>query len=179
MKKTISALALTLIATSAIASDIPSRIAPIAPVAPVAAFVSDPRGWVGVNGGFSVHDGFNRESPWTFGIVGGYNVTRLAVVNLGVEATYDYKKGNTHTAIGNVITSIPVGSFTPYVLAGVGYRWDNSGMRAINEGVWSVGAGVKYAITRNVELDARYRHIEDFNLARPDDRVTLGVNFKF
>jgi opacity protein-like surface antigen len=181
MKKTIATLALALSTVSAAATDtssIPSRTAPTAPVSEFGSLVQ-PKMWVGVNGGFSLTDGINRDAPWSIGVNGGYNVVRLGPLGLGVEGTYDYKKGDTQTVIGNAITSFSFGSFTPYALAGVGYRWDASRSREVNEKVWNVGGGVKYAISRNIEVDTRYRRIEDFDRARPDDRVTLGVNFKF
>ena len=179
MKKTIVALALALSTVSAAATDTSSIPSRSNPTAPVGGALVEPKMWVGVNGGISATDGVNRDAPWTIGVVGGYNVARLGPLGLGVEGAYDYKKNDTQTVFGNVLTSFSVGSFTPYALAGVGYRWDASAAREVNEKVWNVGGGVKYSLTRSLEVDTRYRRIEDFDRARPDDRVTIGVNFKF
>lgn len=179
MKKTLVAFAMAISTVSAFATDtssIPSRRDAIAPIASV---VSEPKMWIGVNAGGTVTDGINRNAPWSIGVVGGYNIVKLGPVGLGVEGTYDYKKGDTQTVFGNLLTSFSVGSFKPYVLAGVGYRWDNSQIFAINESVWNIGAGVKYSVVRNIELDVRYRHMENWDRKRPDDRATLGVNYKF
>ena len=109
------------------------------------------------------------------GVVGGYNVVRLGPLGLGVEGTYDYKQGDTQDISGNVLTSMKFGSFSPYALAGVGYRWSD----AANEKTWTVGGGVKYSLTRSLEVDTRYRRIEGFDSKRTEDRATIGVNFKF
>lgn len=175
MKNTIIAFVLASSTVTAVASDttsIPSRSTPLAPLAreaPTANF------WVGLNTGGNVADGINVNTPWAVGAVAGYNVLGVGPVVLGVEGTYDYKKGNTHDVVGNVIASVPFGKITPYVLVGAGYRWDN----LKNEKIWNVGGGLKYAVYRNIEVDARYRRVEDWDRASHDDRATLGVNFKF
>lgn len=175
MKKTICAIALVLSTATAFATDtssIPSRTNPIAPVG---GSLVEPKMWVGVNAGISATDGINSDAPWSVGAVAGYNVVRLGPLGLGIEGTYDYKKGVTQDISGNVLASLKFGSFSPYGLAGIGYRWAD----VKNEKTWTVGGGVKYAVSRNIEVDTRYRRIEDWDRARPDDRVTIGVNFKF
>ena len=175
MKKTIVALALALSTVTAAATDTSSLPSRSNPTAPIGGSLVEPKMWVGVNVGGAVSDGINRDAPWTVGVVGGYNVVRLGPLGLGVEGTYDYKKGDTQDISGNVLTSMKFGSFSPYALAGVGYRWSD----AANEKTWTVGGGVKYSLTRSLEVDTRYRRIEDWDRTRPDDRVTIGVNFKF
>jgi opacity protein-like surface antigen len=177
MKKTIVAFALALSTVSAAASDAPSVPSRSAPTAPVAKSIASPNFWVGVNAGGFVNNGINgiEDAPWNVGVVGGYNFFKIGPVGLGVEGTYDYKKGDTQDVVGNVIGSFAFGSITPYGLAGVGYRWAD----VKNEKIWNVGGGVKYSFARNMEVDARYRRVEDWDRTKHDDRVTLGVNFKF
>jgi len=178
MNKTIVALALALSTVTAAATDLPSKTAPSAPASPFGGLVT-PNGWVGVNAGGSVADSINTNTPWNVGVVGGYNVVKFGPMGLGVEGTYDYRKGNVQTVMGNAVGSFAFGSFTPYVLAGVGYQWDKSGRKAIDEKVWNYGGGLKYSLTSSIELDARYRRIEDWDRKRSDDRGTVGVNYKF
>lgn len=178
MNKTIVALALALSTVTAAATDLPSKTTPSAPESPYGA-LSTPNAWVGVTAGGAVKDGINANAPWTVGAVAGYNIVKMGPLGFGVEGTYDYKEGKVHTAMGNGIASFGFGSFTPYVLAGVGYQWDKSGANAIDEKVWNVGGGLKYSFTRSIELDARYRRIEDWDRKRQDDRATVGVNYKF
>ena len=178
MTKTIVALALALSTVTAAATDLPSKTTPSAPESPFGALTT-PSAWVGANVGGSVKDGVTTNAPWTIGVVGGYNVVKFGPMGFGVEGTYDYKEGKTHTAMGNGIASFGIGSFTPYVLAGIGYQWDKSGRRAIDEKMFDYGAGMKYAFTRTLEIDARYRRIENWDRARHDDRATIGVNYKF
>jgi opacity protein-like surface antigen len=183
MNKTIVALALALSTVTAAATDLPSKTAPSAPESPFGA-LSSPNAWAGVNVGGAIKDGANMDAPWTIGAVAGYNVIKMGPLGFGVEGTYDYREGNVQTAMGNVIASYSLGSFTPYVLAGAGYQWDklgNPGPRrnAINEQVWNAGVGLKYAFTKTLEFDARYRRIDNWDRARSDDRATFGVNYKF
>jgi opacity protein-like surface antigen len=45
-----------------------------------------------------------------------------------------------------------------------------------------VGGGVRYAVTDNVELDARYRNVRAFNTTvrdRSSDIISVGVNWRF
>jgi opacity protein-like surface antigen len=178
MNKTIVALALALSTVTAVAADIPGKAAPVAPATPYGALTST-NGYVGVNVGGAIKDGISTDAPWTVGLVGGYNVVKAGPLGFGVEGTYDYKEGNVQTLMGNGVASFGIGSFTPYVLAGAGYQWDKSGSSSLNEKVWNVGGGMKYAFTKTLELDARYRRIEDWDRARKDDRVSFGVNYKF
>lgn len=175
MKNTVIAFSLLASTVAANATDISSIPSRLSPAAPVASLVSPPKFWVGVNGGASVTNGLTSDSPWNVGAVAGYNFLTLGPVAVGAEATYDYVKGGTQEVGGNAIASVGVGSFSPYALGGIGYRWTDFG----NERIWTLGAGLKYSVARNLEIDTRYRRIENWDRTNHDDRVTLGVNYKF
>ena len=171
MKNTLAALAVVLGATSAVAADIPGRSAPAAPV-PIFASKNF---YFGVNAGGVVTDGINLDAPWTLGVVGGYNVINLGPISVAAEGTYDYTKGGANDVAGNVVGGYKFGSFTPYALLGVGYRWSDFK----NEPIWNVGGGVKFSLTSSIDLDARYRRIDNFDRTMTEDRASLGVNYKF
>ena len=171
MRNTLAALAVVLGATSAVAADLPGKSAPAAP-APIFASKAF---YAGVNAGGVVTDGINTDAPWTLGVVGGYNVASLGPIGVAVEGTYDYTKGGTSDVAGNVVGGYKFGSFTPYALVGVGYRWAD----IKNESIWNVGGGVKFSLTSSLDLDARYRHVDNFDRNAGEDRATLGVNYKF
>jgi opacity protein-like surface antigen len=100
------------------------------------------------------------------------------------EAAYDYTKGNTNMVSGNALVSYTFGPFSPYALGGFGYRFVDNKLPARvggpkNEVVWSAGGGVKFAVTSAIELDARYRRVENLDFKHPEDRMSLGVNYKF
>ena len=175
MKNTLIAFVLAASTVAANATDISSIPSRLSPSAPVASVVSPPKFWVGINGGGSVTNGINSDAPWNIGAVAGYNFLTVGPVALGVEGTYDYLKGGTSDVAGNLVASVAFGSLTPYALGGAGYRWADIG----NERIWNVGGGVKYAFSRNFEVDARYRRVENWERTNHDDRVTLGANFKF
>jgi len=175
MKNTLIAFVLAASTVAANATDISSIPSRLSPSAPVASVVSPPKFWVGINGGGSVTNGINSDAPWNIGAVAGYNFLTVGPVALGVEGTYDYLKGGTSDVAGNLVASVAFGSLTPYALGGAGYRWANIG----NERIWNVGGGVKYNFSRNFEIDARYRRVENWERTNHDDRVTLGANFKF
>jgi opacity protein-like surface antigen len=85
---------------------------------------------------------------------------------------------------GNALVSYAFGPFSPYALGGVGYRFVDSKLPVRvggpkNEAVWAAGGGIKFAVTSAIELDARYHRVEKFDYKRPEDRMSLGVNYKF
>ena len=112
----------------------------------------------------------------------GYSFSR----NIAVEGTlaHAFDNGNRRggqTAFVNVVAGIPVGPITPYgvVGAGVGVNGAGDGDKG-PEGLWNVGAGVAYNVTRNWQVDARYRYIDAVGATRDAEHVvSLGVNYKF
>ena len=176
MKHTITALALIASVASAMASDVPSRAEPAAPKAPVS--VSDKNYYVGFNAGALVTDGFNKNAPYSVGVVAGYKVFGFGPVAVTAEGAYDYDKSKNNTFSGNVLASYKIGALTPYALAGAGYRYYDARANK-DEAIWNVGGGVKYAITSSIDADARYRRFEGFDSKKTEDRATFGLNFKF
>jgi opacity protein-like surface antigen len=70
---------------------------------------------------------------------------------------------------------VPFIPVVPYALAGVGYRLSD----AKNEPIFNVGAGLKYEITSNIDLDVRYRYVSDFDRKAYNNAVTVGGAYKF
>ena len=170
----ITSLLTSVIASSAVAGDLPSRTtAPLPPQRPVV--TSDAGFFAGIRGGVVFTDNI------TAGVGAGYQFNRF----VRAEANYDYlnnDKNNVNGMSSSIITGNVVGQYpivslplTPYVLAGIGYRWSD----AQNEPVWNVGAGLRYGVTKNVELDARYRYISSFQNERQGNAITLGLNYTF
>ena len=181
MKNTITTIFALALSTSAYATDVPSG--KVAPKAPVPVFVSADN-YIGVNVGANVTDGVNKQAPTAFGVIAGRKVLGFGPMGFTAEAAYDYTKGNTNMVSGNALVSYTFGPFSPYALGGIGYRFVDSKLPARvggpkNEAVWSAGGGIKFAITSAIELDARYHRVENFDYKRPEDRVSLGVNYKF
>ena len=175
MNKLITSFVALVAATGATAADLPSKTAPAAK--PVATD-TEKNVYGGLAGGFVVTDGLNKNSPWAIGIVGGYNVYRFAGITVAGEGTYDYSKGDVNTFVVNSVVNYDAGFVTPYVLGGIGYRNEPHN----NRSVYNYGAGLKYAISTSIDLDGRYRRTEDLKTtagSKAEDRVTLGVNYKF
>ena len=112
----------------------------------------------------------------TLGLNAGYEFHKYG----RVEATYDHmfmtSSWNVDNVGGNLIGQIPTGTFvTPYALVGAGYQWQNG----INQGVWNVGAGVRAEVTKNFDIDLRYRYIQGFWNQTNNNFVTIGTTFKF
>jgi opacity protein-like surface antigen len=110
--------------------------------------------------------------------------------NVRVEATYDYLWRNTGSngqmlmVNGIAQYRIPTSVVTPYVLAGTGVGFEGFGSTKNGnaEMLYNVGAGVRFAVSRDVELDARYRYISHFNNAASSTNVnmlTVGANWRF
>jgi opacity protein-like surface antigen len=176
MNKLIISFVALVAASAANASDLPSKTTPSAPKAVVADTEKNVYG--GLNGGFVVTDGINKNSPWAIGIVGGYNVYRFSGITVAGEGTINHSKGDVNTFVGNAIAGYDVGFVTPYVLAGLGYRNEPHA----NRDVYNYGGGLKFPITSTIELDGRYRRTEDLKTtpkSKAEDRVTFGVNYKF
>jgi opacity protein-like surface antigen len=184
MNKNIKITALGLMAaiavTNASATDLPSRTnVPFPPQRDIVELV-EPQFYVG---GFAGARFTDRRASWDrnarMGVVAGWQPFSYA----RVEGVYEYGwngRGSHDSnalfvnAIAQYPLSSPIGDFTPYVLAGTGYRWARR-----DESVWNVGAGVRYSITSNVEADLRYRYVSDYNVRGQDNVVTLGLNYRF
>jgi opacity protein-like surface antigen len=170
---TVSLLALSSVA---LAVDLPSKTTPAAPTAP--SLFSETSYYVG---GF-IGSEPKKVEPWygalRGGVNAGYNVTSYAAVEAMYEYNYNPLKAQRSNAgyingIGQLkVPFIPV---VPYVLAGAGYRFAD----IKNEAVWNVGAGVRYELTSNIEVDGRYRYLSDFGRKRDENILSVGVNYKF
>lgn len=182
MKKTLATLLASFAFVGmAAAADLPSRTT--APAAPVPAAQSFNNWYVGGNFGGAVDSSNGFDGVWngskvSLGAVGGYQFNR----NFGAEVTYDYffqrngqPSGQTVFANGVASYQIPGTRFTPYALAGVGYGFDYFGDR----GLYNVGAGLRTQITNSVDLDVRYRYINNWDSTQRSNVVTGGVNYKF
>lgn len=169
-RTTIAALVAATSISVATAADLPKRSMPLPPT--IAA--SDSGFYAGVNAGM-----VSAEKDATVGASLGYQFNKF----FRAEGTYDYRynednsstKLSSSTVMGNAIVQYPIGAFTPYALAGTGYRWSD----LKNETVWNVGGGVRYGVTRNVDVDARYRHVANYDNKRDDNVFTVGLSYKF
>ena len=185
MKNIIAAAILALSVTSAFAGDLPSKKTTPTPPPKVEA----PASWyVGVNAGGAVKlDRTVTDNPATVGGVVGYKWSPMFATEITVDE--QFKKANqaaqTRVVANGVISPIgAVYGFTPYALAGVGVQNHDfrDGVRDNNKAVYNVGGGVKYAIAKNWEADARYRYTNtwsDGTKIRDTSIITLGINYKF
>lgn len=170
---TVSLLALSSVA---LAGDLPSKTTPAAPTAP--SILSETSYYVG---GF-IGSETKKVEPWygalRGGVNAGYNVTSYAAVEAMYEYNYNPLKAQRSNAgyingIGQLkVPFIPV---VPYALAGVGYRMSD----AKDQAVYNVGAGLKYELTSNIDLDVRYRYVSDFDKKFHNNAVTVGGVYKF
>ena len=184
MQKTIvTALAILASTVVASATDLPSKT--MAPSAPIPTFTQN-QGYIGGNLGGNL----NSARVYSGGAVAGWN----ALSFLAVEGTYDlsvpqnkvYGKLNYRNTVAvNAVPQykIPGTDITAYGFGGVGYRW-NTASKVADHSVYNVGAGMKYEFVKNFEFDGRYARIDALKASyrsstSSEDRVTLGVNYKF
>jgi opacity protein-like surface antigen len=175
MFKSIITLAAIVASSAALATDLPSKMSAPAP-APVASSANLPY-FVGIRGGDLYK---NEVHNWTVGGNVGYEANKFVRVELDYDHFSDKNKlGKAEVVTGNVIGQLPLNLFniTPYALAGVGYAWND----VKNQNVYTVGAGVRYSLTKNFEIDARYRHLANFKNENgtKNDAFTAGINYKF
>jgi opacity protein-like surface antigen len=183
MKNIITAAVLVLAASVANAANLPEKKA-----TPTAPAVTAPSSWyVGVNAGGNVSMNHSiADTPTTVGGVVGYKFNSM----FAAEADVDYmqkKNGiptQTRVTLNGVVS--PFGSFfgfTPYALAGAGVQKHDVRVNNLEDGnktIYQIGGGVKYAVTKDWEVDGRYRRVNNFdNTLKNSDIFTLGVNYKF
>jgi opacity protein-like surface antigen len=186
MKNLITAVALILTASAASAANLPEKKA-----TPTAPAITAPESWyVGVNAGGAINklDRNVTDNPVTFGGVVGYKWNPMFATEVTVDE--QLKKGDQKAqtrVVANGVVS-PFGAvfgFTPYALAGVGaqnHDFINNGVKDGTKAIYNVGGGVKYAIAKNWEADARYRWVNTFSdgtKIKDNSVVTLGLNYKF
>lgn len=181
MQRTIMAALAVLAAGTALASDLPSKKAPVPPTFQRATEY-EPQGYVGVNAGGTV----GSDRAYTGGVVAGYNFTQY----LAAEYGYDYVRptdvnGPRDTKNQVYVNALPKYRFgnTPfsvYALAGAGYSFNENTKSGY---IYTLGGGMKVDLSKQLELDTRYKHVDYFsnaaNVAKAEDRVTVGVNYKF
>lgn len=124
--------------------------------------------YVGITGGIADR----KSTKGSVGAVLGHRLTE----NVTVEGQYEYRGGNDHLLTGNVLLGQKVSVVEPYVLGGVGYRWSDESK---DSGVYTVGAGIKTDLSETLEGDLRYRFVNSFNGSHRDNRMTVGINYKF
>jgi opacity protein-like surface antigen len=180
MKKTIATLALLASTVAALATDLPSKSK--APAAPLPILTQETSFYVGGNLGGNLRE---DAQVYSGGVVAGYTVMPFFVI----EGTYDFSRPQNKVHgeynYGNMVAvnvvpqyKLPLMPVTIYALGGVGYRWNT---QTDNQAVYNIGAGVKYEVIKNFDVDVRYRRIEGFNSSarNPEDRGTIGLNYKF
>ena len=186
MKNFIAAALLALTASSAIAGDLPNKKA--TPTPPARPAVEAPESWyVGVNAGGNVN--VNRsigDNPANFGGVVGYKINPTFAVEATIDEQLKKNKDKAQTRVATNVVVSPFGAvygFTPYALAGVGVQnhdFINNGVKNGNKAIYNVGGGVKYAIAKNWEADARYRYVARWSDGSKDSNiVSIGLNYKF
>lgn len=177
MKTFAITLAAGLLATTMAFAQGPARNAPAA--APAAAPLA------GLYVGASVDFGgasLDNARGWGNSLTVGYQATRNIAIEAVVSQNYGTGAQNDgQTGFINAVVGMPVGPITPYALVGVGAGIGGAGDADKDaEGLWNVGAGVAYNITRNWQLDARYRYVDAIATTREAEHaVSLGVNYKF
>ena len=181
MQKTILT-AIAFLASTAVASatDLPSKTA--APSGPIPTFTQ-------YYVGGSIGGNLDKATVYSGGAVAGWN----ALPFLAVEGTYDLSRADKkvagkynyeNTVFANIVPQykVPFVDVTAYAFGGLGYRW-NTASTVADHSVYNVGAGLKYEFAKNLELDGRYARIDDVkrkvNTAPAEDRVSVGVNYKF
>ncbi len=112
---------------------------------------------------------------WGGGI--GANAFFTRHLGVGVEGAWSDNSDDSdviHAVTGTVIARYPIERVAPYVLAGVGGRFDSENVANVQ-----VGGGIEFRVTRNVGLftDGRYvfneEHVNDVTMVRSGLRFTF------
>lgn len=143
-----------------------------------------------------------QDAGWRVGVAGGVNDAHGDTLNLNVsrdagsfltlEGDYDrtFAQVKSLNALHQAITQDrqadalsanvlirPFGGdrLRPYAIGGLGYQWAKGG----NEPTWTVGAGARYQLTHNLDLDARWRRVDGFDTHKPTNAFTFGFGLRF
>lgn len=188
MKKTIMAMVASIgLATAAAAADLPRRNPAPAPAPMVTEY---PYSWyVGLSGGATA--GSDKLSfDGSRGVIGGVVGYEFGPF-FRTEAEFTNRFSGSGVKDGQMATinaiaqyTISGTRFTPYLLGGVGYGWNAYGnLNGNGAALWAVGGGVRYAVNRNWEVDARYKHVRQFESIggyTPNENIlTAGINYRF
>ena len=127
------------------------------------------------------------------------------------DTIYDHKyelssETKSQSLMANMYFDFNTGTaFTPYIGAGLGYarlkntisgdisgqiKYSNSISKSSNNFAWNVGAGVSYAVNRDVDIDLSYRYAdygdvkhsyegESLKVKQRGNEFNLGVRFNF
>jgi len=127
-----------------------------------------------------------RGAQTNVGVAAGYQICPYARVEATFDNLWNNVGNNGQMLMVNGIAQyrIPTSIVTPYVLAGAGAGFNNFGTNNTGnaEMLYNVGAGVRFAVSQNVELDARYRYISHFNTGAAStnaNMLTVGANWRF
>lgn len=94
--------------------------------------------------------------------------------NLRVEAAYEHSTKDSAYAYVLPQYRIPTTALTPYLLAGYG-----ADLRDPNKGKVALGGGLRVELTSKVDLDLRYRSLENIDTNRREDISTVGLSLRF
>lgn len=178
-----------LLATSAMAADLPRKTAPVAPVyKPVPTFT-----WTGFYGGVNAGYGFGEYTGLSSpnfkkpsGFVGGGQIGYNYQINqmvLGVETDLqgtDIHAKNSAAGVAGSKSRLPyfgtvraragvaIDRFLPYLTAGFAYGGSETTIPGTGKGSathygWVVGGGVEYALTNNIttKIEGLYMDLSD------------------
>jgi len=98
--------------------------------------------------------------------------------NLRVEGAYEYdadSKGNRLFVHALPQAQIPGTTLTPYALVGVGVDLESLDSRPL----YALGGGVRVELTKTMDLDLRYRRVDNTDNTDKRETVTAGVSVKF
>lgn len=139
----------------------------------------------GVRVGAYVGHDFREQTDFVAGAV----ISKSFTPNLAAEVSYDYLSQDQDLSgqmvMGNLVYSRGLGipGVVPYVLAGAGVGWNTLGKLPGGDNLmlYNLGGGVKFNLTRNWDLDVRYRYVGAFedNTLGNRHMTTLGVGYRF
>lgn len=98
--------------------------------------------------------------------------------NLRVEGAYEYdvdSKGHRLFVHALPQAQIPGTVLTPYALVGVGVDLESLDSRPL----YALGGGVRVELTKTMDLDLRYRHVDNMDNTDKREIVSAGVSVKF
>lgn len=171
MKKTLLAMvaAAAMISTGAMAQSMPAGM------------------YVGVGGDYIASTAKHASKTGAGGVNVGYDLNKIVSLEFGFrDAPARGNQKEQQSAVVDLKVGAPISlgfaEVKPYAMVGTGYGFSSRTPTSptVTTPIYDIGAGVVYAVTKNVDLDLRYTHVNAYNNTyHTSNQVGMNVNYKF
>jgi opacity protein-like surface antigen len=142
--------------------------------------------YVGVGGDYvqSTARGADETAAASVRVGNDFSKYMAAELDVNVAMANGNQRSNT-TTTANVLVGYPVNlgvhQVKPYALVGTGYdfAYEKHSDNIHTNPIYNYGAGVQVNMTKNMDLDARYTRVEEYNGREAANVFGIGIDYHF